>query len=75
MRRPSNACFSGGLLYFHRHRVKLSRLKLSKKINGLVGTQTIKNYELDIRVPNVNTALRLAEALGIGLEALLDAES
>lgn len=72
--KKTKMLFSGELLLAYRKHAKMSRQTLAYKMRCDICAKTIKNYETGEHIPSVNTALRLAEALGVGLEALLDAE-
>ncbi len=47
---------------------------MAGKIGLIITPQTIQRYEMQGIVPNFNTLVSLAEALGVKIEDLTDAE-
>ena len=72
MEKKEDIRFSGKLMKERRTAAGVSRARLSIAMDSIVGPHTIENYESGMRVPTVNTALRIADALGIKLKDLLD---
>lgn len=52
----------------------MSRLQLARDIDFLVGPQQIARYESGETTPSLDTALRVAAALGVEMSELIDAE-
>ncbi len=68
--------FAGFRLAECRKSAGKSRMRLARDIEFAAGPRTITRYELDKTLPDINTALRIADALGVSIEELLtDAES
>ena len=66
--------FSGTKLLSLRKASKLSRFELSRSIGFIAGQQAIASYEQGKTIPNVDVALKIADALGVPVEDLTDAE-
>ncbi len=65
--------FSGKKLRKIRTAVGMSRFRLSAHIEFIVGPGTIQRYESGEGVPTLNAAVKIASALDVTLEDLLDA--
>ena len=68
--RQGIASFSGAQLRRQRRQAQLRQVDLAQASGVSLGS--IKAYETDARVPQVDTALKLAKALKVGLDALVD---
>ena len=75
MDEPTTRSFSGTKLLAIRRAAKMGRFELSRAINFIVGAQAILRYERGKSVPTLDVALRIADALAVGVEDLTDAES
>ena len=68
--RQGIASFSGAHLRRRRQEAQLRQVDLAQASGVSLGS--IKAYETAARVPQVDTALKLARALDVGLDALVD---
>jgi transcriptional regulator with XRE-family HTH domain len=65
--------FSGECLLRARKAAELSRFRLCYRIEFMVGPRSIVRYEAGLGIPNVDTAVAIAEALNVRLKDLGDA--
>lgn len=65
--------FSGKKLRHIRTSVGMSRFRLSAEIQFIVGPGTIQRYESGEGAPSLNAAIKIASALDVTLEDLIDA--
>lgn len=64
--------FSGYKLRCAREDRGLGRGRLRKAIGCAVTVETLRNYETGKTAPDMNTAAKIAAALGVGLDDLMD---
>lgn len=72
MSEKTHIRFSGKLLYEARKRAGLSRFRLSQLLDFEIKQSTVRQYEIGVTTPKINTYLRMVEVLGVKHSELLE---